>query len=169
MYASLVKPKLPRRSTFATYAPSLFSVRSYSTIAFLNSAGEKSGQKISVKQSSVYSNCQSKNPDSLFSPPVLISKSGSGCPVVSSNLLNSSSVISDFLLNLFIALIISSRPPQLRAIFTVILVFFFFSVWGLGFHFGFSRPLIWTCGGMNIIVLFWREVPDSVSPLSPPN
>src|SRR3989338_5900343 len=60
----------------------------------LYSSFEKSGHNVFVKKSSAYEHCQSKKLLILYSPLVLMSKSGSGTPFVSKKSENVSAEIS---------------------------------------------------------------------------
>ena len=76
-------------------------------------------KQIATNKNSVYANCHSKKLLTLTSPPVLISKSGSGSPFVNKLLENISSFMSSILISSFltivaiclVALTISFLPP----------------------------------------------------------
>src|SRR3989338_286113 len=102
-----------RRYLNFDYLPNLRFLEEKWSTASLRFSGLKSGNFKSVKYHSEYALCQGINPEVLFSPDVLIIKSGSGISFVSRNLGRSFSS-TFFVLDsniLFIVLNSSSLPP----------------------------------------------------------
>src|SRR3989344_1408422 len=89
-----------------------------------NSLGEKSGHNVSVKKSSLYADCQRRNPDNRFSPLVRMMMSGSGISALHMCARSDSSVMgSDFSASSPAAATISARPPYERHIHAVMQLF----------------------------------------------